>query len=88
MKRKFTKVKSAIPVGKKDRKGNLITNHQGLKKLYLQTYIDRLRNRPIKGDFEEMKNLKQILFNLRLQLCEKRKSVPWEMKHLEAAIKE
>ena len=85
---KSPKVQSAIPVGKKDRKGNLITNHKGLKQLYLKTYIDRLRNRPIKDDFEDLKTLKLVLFNLRKQLCEGEKSKPWEMKHLEAALKE
>ena len=34
LKRKFPKNSSSFPVGKKDRKGNLITNHEGLKKLY------------------------------------------------------
>ena len=32
--------------------------------------------------------LKQILFNSRLHLCEKQKSKPWNMNHLEAAVKE
>ena len=63
LKKKCPKVQSAIPVGKKDRKGNLTTNHKGLKQLYLQTYIDRLRNRPIKDDFEDLKTLKLVLFN-------------------------
>ena len=71
-------------MGKKDHKGNLITNHKGLKKLYLKTYIDRLRNRPMKDGFEE----KDILFKLRLKLCKKQKSKPWDMKDLEAAQKE
>ena len=42
----------------------------------------------MKEDFEEMKSLKMLLFNLRKQLCENRKSEPWNMKQLEAAIKE
>ena len=88
LKKKCPKVKSAIPVGKKDRKGHLITNHKGLKQLYLQTYIERLRNRPIKDGFEDLKTLKLVLFNLRKQLCEEKKSNPWEMKHLDAALKE
>ena len=41
LKRKTPKIKSSIPIGKKDRKGNLITNHLGLKKLYLKTYKQR-----------------------------------------------
>ena len=87
LKQKLPKVSSTIPVGKKDRKGNLITNHKGLKKLYLKTYIDRLRNRPIKDDFEDLKNLKLLLFNLRKELCENEKSKPLEMKDLDEAIK-
>jgi hypothetical protein len=80
-------MQSFIPVGKKDRKGNLITNHAGLKKLYLKTYMNRLRNRPMREDFEGLKNLKEILFKLRLVLCGQEKSKPWEMKDLEAAMK-
>ena len=88
LKKKCPKVQAAIPVGKKDRKGNLITNHYGLKQLYLKTYVERLRNRPMKDDFEDLKTLKLVLFNLRKQLCEGEKSKPWEMKHLEAALKD
>ena len=82
LKNKFPKIIQQVPVGKKDSAGNLITNHAGLKKLYLDTYINRLRNRPIKSDFEELKEMKTQLFNLRLKLSETRKSRPWEMKDL------
>ena len=87
MRRKSPKNKSNIPIGKKDKKGTLITNHLGLKNLYLKTYKQRLRNRPIKTGFEEIKELKIILFNLRKQLCAKRESNPWEIKNLESAMK-
>ena len=48
LKKKFPKSASATPVGKKDNKGNLITNHKELKHLYLTTYKQRMRNRPMK----------------------------------------
>ena len=88
LKRKCPKKKFAFPVGKKNRKGKLITNHDGLKKLYLKTYKDRLRNRPIKEEFSEIKNLKLMLFNMRKELCEGRKSEPWDMKDLNAVLKD
>ena len=69
LKKKYPKCSPSIPVGKKDRFGNLISNHEGLKKLYLQTYVDRLRNRPIKEEFEELKILKEELFELRIELA-------------------
>lgn len=87
LKRNYPKVSTAIPVGKKDRKGNIITNHEGLKHLYLQTYVNRLRNRPIKSGFEEIKKMKTELFELRLELAENRKSQPWTMEDLERALK-
>ena len=88
MKQKFPKTETVIPVGKKDRDGNVITNHIGLKHLYLQTYVNRLRNRPIREDFEELKQLKQLLFNLRRELCKTRTTEPWNMSDLDAAIKD
>ena len=87
LKRKFPKTKSNIPMGKKDRKGNVISNHLGLKELYLKTYKHRLRNRPVQKEFEEIKDLKMILFNLRKKVCKNRKSEPWNMKNLDDAIK-
>ena len=57
LKKKYPKCSPSIPVGKKDRFGNLITYDEGLKKLYLQTYMHMLRNRPIEEKFEELKIL-------------------------------
>ena len=86
LKSKYPKNPPSIPVGKKDRSGNMITNHIGLKNLYVQTYKHRLRNRPMNPDFEEIFNLKTDLFNNRLKISEMRKSDPWEMKHLDLAL--
>ena len=87
LKRKFPKCSPAIPVGKKDKSGNLITNHNGLKDLYLKTYVHRLRNRPIKAEFQGMKELKEELFEMRLNLAKCNKSSPWTLKDLEFILK-
>ena len=87
LKKKYPKITSAIPVGKKDRKGNIITNHEGLKHLYLETYVNRLRNRPMKKDFEGIKKMKQELFELRLEMSKCRKSQPLTLDDLKKAIK-
>ena len=68
-----------MPVGKKDRAGNMITNHEGLKNLYLKTYKHWLRNCPIKENFQEMKAFKEELFELKLGLASCNKSVPWNL---------
>ena len=76
----------SVPVGKKDSSGNLITNHEGLKKLYLKTYVHRLRNRTIKEDFADLKELKNKLFEMRLELSGVCKTETWEMKDLDRVL--
>ena len=87
LKRKFPKCSSAVPVAKKDKSGNLVTNHEGLKSLYLKTYVHRLRNRPIREDYQVMKQLKDELFEIRLNLASCNKSAPWTMDDLEFILK-
>ena len=74
-------------MGKKDKAGNIVTNHEGLKDLYLKTYLHRLRNRPIKKEFEATKEYKDDLFDLRMKLASSNKSLPWTMDELEAVLK-
>ena len=45
----FPKNKESLPFAKKNCDGKLVSSHNQLKELYLDTY--RLRHRPIKTDF-------------------------------------
>ena len=58
LKRKYPKNLNAVPVGKKNSNGEIVTRHKELKILYLNTYTQRLRNRPIKKEFKEIKDIK------------------------------
>ena len=87
LKKKFPKNFNVVPVGKKDSRGNIVTKHEDLKHLYLRTYEKRMRNRPIKDNLGDLKNMKNELFDLRLRIASNKKSKPWEMRHLEAALK-
>ena len=87
LKKNYPQDLNKIPMGKKDRKGNIITNHEGLKSLFLDTYVNRLRNRPMKPDLEELKELKEELFELRLGLSKMKQGSVWTIKHLDMAIK-
>ena len=71
---------TAVPTAKKDVNGMLVSNPDLLKKLHLDTYHHRLRNRPIRPD------LKEDLFQLRLKLSNLRKSKPWTGKNLDNGI--
>ena len=65
-----------------------MTNHNGLKHLYLETYVHRLRSRPIKEEFENMKGDKDELFELRMELASSNKSKPWTLDELEIVLKQ
>ena len=88
LKRKVPKKAAVVPVGKKDESGRLITNYEGLKSLYLKTYIHRLRNRPIKNEYLEMKARKEELFEMRLILAKSNVSEPWTMGDLVDSLNE
>ena len=86
LKSKYPKNKIPVPVGKKDVFGNIVTNHEGLKKLYLNTYKQRLRNRPINDNFEKIKRHKDELFELKMKIASDNRSKPWNMKELETVL--
>ena len=62
------------PMAKKDVNGNLVSNPENLKLLYLQTYKQRLCHREIQPDYKELEILKNFLFNIRLSLSKINKS--------------
>ncbi len=75
-----------MPVGKFDNMGNLITDQTGLKKLYLETFIWRLRDRPIRPDLSDIQLLKTNMFDKILEYCKDKKCEPWNMSDLETVL--
>ena len=62
------------PMAKKDSSGNLITGPEALKKLYIKTYVDRLKHEEMKTDFQEIYELKTLLWSERLKSIKLNKS--------------
>jgi hypothetical protein len=75
------------PAAKKNKKGVLVTEKSELEKLYLETYIDRLKPNEVAEDLKDIVNLKNLLFGLRLNLCSKNQSEEWKMSDLEKVLK-
>ena len=65
-------------IAKMNEKGELITEQSQLKNLYTEVYKSRLRNREIRSDYIYLKDLKNQLFGLRLNLAKLRKSESWK----------
>ena len=63
----FPKNKQSLPFAKKDCDGKVITSQHLMKSLYLDTFLHRLRHRPINKDYKRLKYLKEELFKLRIE---------------------
>ena len=84
--KQFPKIQPTLPVGKKNVQGQIITNPEELKDLYLDTFKFRLRHRPARPGFEDYMEVQEELFNMRLKLAEGKKTPAWEMNDLEEAL--
>ena len=49
-------------------------------------YRERLRERPLRPDFDDLENRKSKIFKQKLRLASLMKSKPWTMNHLEKAL--
>ena len=75
-----------VPVGKINKEGKLTTNQEGLKELYLETFLWRLRDRPIRPDLVDLQLIKSRMFETILKTCTKKRTDPWTLKQLEKVL--
>ena len=70
------------PIAKLDENGDLVTEKMKLKNLYTNVYKTRLKSREIRPDYAQLKELKNLLFDMRIKLSKLRKSEGWRMSDL------
>ena len=87
LKKKLNLNSNDVPSAKKDKSGNLITTKNGLLALYKSTYMDRLSHKPILPEYEQLKVLKESLFELRYEMSKEMKSKDWSVKQVEKICK-
>ena len=75
------------PMAKKDAKGKLVTDKAELEKLYLETYMERLKANTMVEGLENLEEMKEFLYQMRLELCKGRKSRKWNIEDLEKVFK-
>ena len=78
---------ASAPAAKKDVTNRLVTDPAGLKKLYMETFTHRLRERPSKESYNELFDLQESLLRKRLAITKSKKSAPWSEKDVEAVMK-
>ena len=75
------------PSAKRDSKGNLVTSKEELEQLYLDTYVKRLSPNPVKEDLKDIFELKDMLFDLRIEESKLNVTPDWTMDELEIVLK-
>ena len=75
------------PMAKKDKDGNLITSKETLKKLYINTYVERLKHRPMNDEFKLIFEMKNLLWKKHFGLLKEKISKPWSLNDLEKVAK-
>ena len=86
LKKKLCPIPTDPPMAKLDNSGNLITNPDGLKKIYLQTYASRLAPRLIKDEYRDIFLLKTELWQQRHIIIRNIISSDWTQKHLHKVL--
>ena len=87
LRKKLGVKKNEPPVGKKNSKGDLVTEHSQLKKLYEETYRKRLEHRVMKPELSSMFSMKMELFELRFEVSKNIKSEDWSEYELLQVLK-
>ena len=80
------KHESALPIAKKNHKGDLISNPGEIRKLLAKEYKQRLRSRPMRPDLGDIIQRREEIFKIQLKLAEENSSVPWKMNDLDKAL--
>ena len=72
--------------GKKDKEGNLVTNPDKLKEVYLDAYVERLKHRKMIPELLRLKTLREELFQQRLKRAKQNKSPDWTVEELDKVL--
>ena len=64
----------------------LVTDSKGILEVMKEEFAYRLRNRPIDNEYTELKEVKEYLCMLRLEITRNSDYVPWSMTQLKVAI--
>ena len=87
LKKKLSPNSRDPPTAMVDNAGNLITVPEDIDKLALNTFTERLRNRPIRDGLEGLRNAKEKLSEKRLKLAKSKQTEPWSLSQLDKVLK-
>ena len=82
LKKLWPKCGPTLPTAKKNHRGKIVTGPNELKKLLAKEYKELIRSRPIRPDFLERENLKNLIFEMKIKLVQAHCSPDWNISDL------
>ena len=76
-----------LPTGKFNKKGQMVTEAEELKILYAEEFKERLRSRPIHPEFLDIQEIKDSIFQLKMDQVKMKKTDDWTMAELDNVLK-
>ena len=86
LKKKLFPKCSDPPFAVLNKTNQLVTDSEGILEVMKDEFTFRLRNREIDSEYQELRDLKEYLCQLRLEITRNSDFSPWTMKNLEDAI--
>ena len=86
-KKEFPKANKSAPAAKKDVSVRLVTDPEGLKKVYKDTFINRLRVRPARESVRETLEIQEKLLEKRLIITSEEETEPWTENDVKIVLK-
>ena len=77
---------SDSPFALNDKNGNLVADYDGILEVMKEEFVFRLRNREMKDEYLELKELKEYLCQLRLRITKNSDFQKWSMQQLIKAV--
>ena len=83
----FPKIQPNLPVAKKNLAGQIISNREELKSVYLEHFVFRMRSRPILPHLKNYQNEIESQFESILQITKNNKISDWSLDDLNKVLK-
>jgi hypothetical protein len=87
LKKRLFPLSTDAPFAVEDKNGNLVTDYTSILDVMKEEFTFRLRNREINQEYAELRELKEYLCKLRLNITKTSNYTNWSMEQLKTAIK-
>ena len=83
----WPKRQESLPTGKFNNQGQIVTDTKELKNLYVTEFKERLGKRPCLPDFLDIQNLKNSIFELKMEQVKANRTKDWTIQELDDVLK-